>query len=68
MTPAAGLKVCYRFLAQNHAFEEHVLTVHSVDATDRVLETTHGRMSWEYWNWLVERQMVVPLDQAVQLV
>lgn len=68
MTPAAGLKVCYRFLAQNHAFEEHELTVHAVDATDRILETTHGRMSREYWDWLVERQMIVPLAQAVQLV
>jgi hypothetical protein len=61
VTPRPGLKVCYRFLAQSYMYEEHELTVHSVDATSRTLETSHGNMTWEYWDWLVERQMVVAI-------
>lgn len=68
MTPRPGLKVCYRFLAPSYMYEEHELTVHSVDATSKTLETTHGTMTWEYWDWMVEHQMVVPLSAAQQLL
>lgn len=65
MVPKPGMRYRYQFLSDGYAMSVSDLTVYSVDSTSASLETSHGVMTFTYWNWLIERELVQPLPSAM---
>lgn len=64
MPPTPGLRLHYSFRATDYRSEQHELHVLRVDQTSQIVQTNHGAMTFNYWNWLFEKNMLEPATEG----